>query len=188
MGFEDSFSSFPVIETERLILRNIKPEDEKRIFMHFSDADVIRYLDVRHMKDMTEASEFINKSIKAFNNQEMIQWAVTLKGDDTFIGRCYCHEFFMKSRSLMGYDLSRNYWGMGIGKEVVKAVMKFCFHEMGLHRLQALVYPQNIPSINLLQKLEFVNEGLLREFDYHFGEKNFKDVYMFACLKSQYDS
>jgi ribosomal-protein-alanine N-acetyltransferase len=42
-------------------------------------------------------------------------------------------------------------------------MIRFCFQDLGLHRLQAFIHPDNAPSLKLIEKLGFRREGLLRE-------------------------
>jgi ribosomal-protein-alanine N-acetyltransferase len=51
----------------------------------------------------------------------------------------------------------------GIAIEAVSAMLDFCFGELGLHRAQAFMHPDNAASIALVEKLGFCREGLLRD-------------------------
>jgi ribosomal-protein-alanine N-acetyltransferase len=42
-------------------------------------------------------------------------------------------------------------------------MIRFCFQDLGLHRLQAFIHPDYAPSLKLIEKLGFRREGLLRE-------------------------
>lgn len=70
--------------------------------------------------------------------------------------------------------------------EALHAVLSHGFEHMELNRIDALVYVENERSIQLLQKLGFKQEGLLR--DYFYLDGKFYDHYIFALLKKDYVS
>ena len=70
--------------------------------------------------------------------------------------------------------------------EAVEAMIKFGFEDYGLNRIVAKVIKGNVGSIKVLQKLGFVQEGILRENLYKNGQ--FHDVMLFSVLKSEYCS
>ena len=59
----------------------------------------------------------------------------------------------------IGYHLLNPYWGMGYGKEMVRAVLKIAFNELKLHRVEAGIDPSNIRSIKLVKSVGFRKEG-----------------------------
>lgn len=68
--------------------------------------------------------------------------------------------------------------------EALEAVIDFGFENMGLNRIEAVVYPENDASMNVLQKHNFKKEGLLEE--YTFYRDKFQDLYMFSLLKKNW--
>lgn len=70
-------------------------------------------------------------------------------------------------------------------KEAITAVLRYGFQEMNLNRIEAIIDPANTSSVQLLEKIHFVQEGLLRE--YELGQKGFDDVYMYSILKRDYE-
>jgi len=68
--------------------------------------------------------------------------------------------------------------------EALRHVINFGFTEMNLNRIQALVFPDNIASLELLKKIGFKQEGLLKEYAFFRGE--FKDLIIVSLLKDEY--
>lgn len=66
-------------------------------------------------------------------------------------------------------------------KEAITAVLRYGFQEMNLNRIEALIDPDNLTSVKLLEKFNFVREGLLREYEY--GKGKFDDVFIYGLLK-----
>jgi ribosomal-protein-alanine N-acetyltransferase len=106
-----------------------------------------------------------------------------LKEDGVVIGSCGfygTHPWHL--RGSIGYELARPFWRQGIMSEALTAILTLGFGEMGLNRIDAVVLPENLASIRLLEKLGFCNEGLLREYE-NWGSKGFVDLCMLSLLK-----
>ena len=61
-------------------------------------------------------------------------------------------------------------------------MIKFCFRDLGLCRLQAFIHPENAPSLKLIEKLGFRREGLLRE-NLRVGDE-WRDDLLYALLST----
>ncbi|WP_202623269.1 GNAT family N-acetyltransferase [Alkalibacterium sp. MB6] len=94
------------------------------------------------------------------------------------LSKCGAQHF----RIEIGYELSKDLWGRGLASEAVEAIIHYGFKELGLQRIEALIEPPNRSSRRLVEKLGFVREGLLR--NYEFTNKGFDDLYMYALLKT----
>ncbi len=186
MGFEDVFEVFPVIETERLILRELRVEDSEDFYHYFSDPKVIKYYDWDGPKSVKVAEKIIKNDIKKYNKMKSLKWAITMKGEDVLIGTCFYFNFVCQSRAEVAVNLAREYWGQGIVTEAMSAVVAIGFEAMGLHRIEALVNPKNIGAIRTLEKVGFGKEGVLRKYAPHLSKRKFLDVAMYAILKEDY--
>lgn len=187
MSIEKYFQEFPRLETKRLILRPIEMSDSKDLFKYYSDDDVTEFLNFNSIEKEEEAKTHIKNSLEKYKNQEMISWAITLKGEDRLIGTCHLSNFRLNSIASIDYDLSKRYWNVGIMTETLKAVLPFGFYQLGLHRIQSFLHPENIASIELFEKLNFKNEGYLRQYQYHYDEKNFRNVFILSLLKKDFE-
>ena len=78
--------------------------------------------------------------------------------------------FRSNKRAEIGYEMLPQFQGKGLTKEVVAEVVNFCFTKLNLHSLEAVVVPENIPSIKLLERLGFVREGLFKEKEFSKGK------------------
>jgi ribosomal-protein-alanine N-acetyltransferase len=182
---ETVFDVFPVLETERLILREITPDDAEDIYRIFADPAVIRYWGAAPMGSIGEAQGKIAGITAAFREREGIRWAITRKGDNRLIGSCG-HWRLVKQhfRSEIGYELAPEHWGQGVMPEAVGALLRFGFERMGLHSVEAQIEPNNQGSRRVLEKLGFVQEGYFRENFYFDG--TFTDTAVFSLLKADW--
>jgi ribosomal-protein-alanine N-acetyltransferase len=182
---DDIFNVFPRLETERLILREIVPDDAPDLFRIYSDPEVMRYWSSAPLQRIDEVQQRIAGSAAAFQAREGIRWAITRKGSDRLIGSCG-HWRLMRQhlRSEIGYDLAPEHWGQGIVPEAVGAILRFGFERIELHSVEAQIEPNNQASRRVLEKLGFVQEGYFREN--FVVEGIFTDTAVFSLLKSDW--
>jgi RimJ/RimL family protein N-acetyltransferase len=81
--------------------------------------------------------------------------AVELKGENKFIGFTGLKYLEDMDEVDLGYRFMKEYWGKGIATESAKACVNLGFNKLGLKRLIAMVLPENIGSIRVLEKLNF---------------------------------
>jgi ribosomal-protein-alanine N-acetyltransferase len=176
-----NFSPFPVIETERLTLREITRDDAAAFFRLRTDPDVTKYADRFPPESIDEIHSFLDKIFSGIKENTSIAWAISLKGRNEFTGTVNFHRTIPgHHRAEIGYQLFSEYWGKGIMSEAVRAVINYGFNTMKLHSIEAQVNPQNEASINLLKRNGFVREAYFRE-NYYFNGK-FLDTPVFTLL------
>ncbi|GMA86662.1 hypothetical protein GCM10025868_19120 [Angustibacter aerolatus] len=84
----------------------------------------------------------------------------------------------------MGYVLAERVWGRGYATEAARAVLRWAFDTLDLHRVQAEVDTRNAASARVLQKLGFVLEGTLREDCVVAGEVS--DTWVHGLLRREW--
>ncbi len=181
--------SFPQLETERLILREYRLDetDQMALFRIFSDSRVTRFYNLGAFTEPEEAWRLLQRRYERFWQGQGIRWAITLKGNDSIIGSCGFNSLSKKKRTgEMGYELARPYWQQGIMTEAAKAAVAYGFTSLELDRAEAWVMPANRASANLLLKVGFQSEGVLKGKGYWDGR--FHDLELFSLLKEQWES
>ena len=83
---QPNFSPFPIITTNRLLLREITEKDANEIFFLRSDTNILTYLDKEPEKSVDETIAFIDRIKKGQLNNDSILWGITHKESDTVIG------------------------------------------------------------------------------------------------------
>ena len=182
MAIEKGFLTFPRIETKNLLLRRIHPHDASALFEILSDEAVCEFYDDDAFVDISQARDQIEDWETGYQNQKCIRWGITRKGENQLIGTCGYYRFqTWNRRASTGYELVRRDWRQGIMTEAMRAILEYGFEALDLHRIQALVLPENEASIGLLEKLGFRNEGILKDYE-RWGSKGFVDLCMYAVL------
>ena len=173
MEAEDIFGRFPKIETQRLILQEIRPKHLKDLLNIFSDNEVMKFYDVEPLKTLKQSRYYLNRFTEGYRNKMSIRWGIALKEADIIIGTCGFNNWARKAcRAEIVYELSRNNWKQGIMTEALRAIVPFAFEKMGLMTLEAFVEPENIASRKLLGKIGFHDEGVLEEFAFYKGKQH----------------
>ncbi|MET3699643.1 ribosomal-protein-alanine N-acetyltransferase [Bacillus oleivorans] len=177
--------TFPVLETDRLVLRKVIKEDAHSIFKYLSDEEVMRYYGLEPFQTVDDALSEISWYETIQNSKTGIRWGITLKGEGEVIGSCGFHNTVSQHyRAEIGFELSKEYWGKGIASEAIKAMISFGFEQINLNRIEALIEQQNFPSQKLVEKQGFIREGLLRSYEFTRGK--FDDLYMYSLLKKDF--
>lgn len=178
--------TFPRLQTDRLILREIEMDDTEAVFRHLSNGEVTKYMDIEPLAAPEEAEEIIRFCQDLFERGAGIRWGIELKEETRLVGTCGFNTWIKTGarRAEIGYDLSRDYWGRGIMNEALRAVIDYGFKQMNFNRLEALVDVANGRSMRVLRRLGFQREGVLREYMYYKGK--FWDEVCFSLLQREW--
>ena len=83
----------------------------------------------------------------------------------------------------IGYKIDEGFSGLGLTREAAACAISSLFSDENLHRIEAIIATNNIPSIKLAEKLGFVREGINRECVNING--NWKDCYQYSLLNGE---
>ena len=155
-----SFVPFPVLATERLILRQLLPTDEQEIFILRSDREINKYLDRQISHTIEDARDFINMINENINKNNSLYWAITLGDMNLLVGTICLFSFSdQDDKCEIGYELLTNFQGQGIMKEAAEKVIDYAFNTIKVQKIEATFHRDNQRSINLLEKLLFRNSN-----------------------------
>jgi ribosomal-protein-alanine N-acetyltransferase len=179
------FSLFPVLTTERMVLRRLQPEDAPDVFVFRGDIEVQQYND-EPLEDEAAALDFIQHLNADYDAQHNILWAMTLRDENRVFGLCgFGYWDRMHQRSAIGYDMARSHWGQGLALEALAEVLRFGFERMQLHRIEAETVLDNTRSVRLLERLGFQREGSRREFTLE-ADGQFHDDVIYGLLRREW--
>ena len=172
-----------VLETERLRLRSWTLEDLDDFYEYAKSLEVGP--DAGWMPHACK--EESEKILRSFIENDDI-WAIELKENSKVIGSVGLHKDTNRSginSKMLGYVLSKVYWGQGIMPEAVKAVIKYAFEEEGLELISVQHFRFNSKSKRVIEKCGFKYEGTIRK-----GRKLFNgkvvDLGCYSMLKEEY--
>ncbi len=175
----------PILNTERLNLRQHIEDDLDQLRDILRDPDVMKYsgLDVNdYLKNANAELEWFKQLDKSDNG---IRWIIVFKDKKMYLGDLgFLDIDIVNNKAEISYKLSSKQWNKGIITEALRAVLSYGFNELGLNKITAQVHHCNGASHSVLRKLGFIMEGTLRKHEYIYGK--FVDVRLFGLLKKDY--
>jgi len=176
-----NFTPFPIISTERLLLRQVNKNDAYELFMLRSDKTVMHFIDRPMAVSINDALQLIEKINEALIHNDGITWAITLKNYAKLVGTIGFWRIIKEHyRAEIGYMLHADLQGKGIMQEAMTAVLDYGFKIMKLHSVEANVNPANTASIKLLERNNFIKEAYFKENFYYDGK--FLDSAIYSLL------
>ena len=173
------------IESRRLRVRLVAESDLPALLEVNSSQEVTALLPYATWTSMADAEAWLLRMEGIQRTGLALQFVVIDKCTERAIGTCLLFRFEEGSaRAELGYVLGRPYWGRGLMRETLEALIDGAFGAMRLRRLEAEVDTRNHPSSRLLQGLGFTREGLLRERWVAKGEV--KDVEWYGLLNREW--
>jgi len=157
------------ISTSRLLLRAAREDDVNGLHNAFSDSEVMRYWSTPPHISCEETSTWISKMTTSAQNGTT-DFVIALPSGSAIgkIGIWQDQE--------IGFLLSQEYWGKGLAREALCAILEYLFREIDLHEITADVDPRNQRSMTLLENVGFVKTGF-KERTWEVGGKWVDSVY-----------
>lgn len=152
-----------ILETPRLLLRRLVPDDLDALYVLYRDPETRRYFPegtLTYDETREELEWFLHGHPR---HPELGLWATVYKPEQRFIGRCGLLPWTIDDRAEVevAYLIDRAYWGRGLGTEAARAVMEHGFAHLHLPRLIALIDRDNTASIRVATAIgmAFEREG-----------------------------
>ncbi len=156
-----------ILETERLLLRRLVPNDLDALFALYRDPEIRQYFPdgtLTYAETMEELEWFLHGHP---DHPELGLWATIFKETGAFIGRCGLLPWTIEARAEVevAYLLAKPYWGQGLATEVAQALVAYGFGKLGLTRLICIMYPANKGSERVAQKMGMTLEKTLETLE-----------------------
>ena len=174
------------IRTERLVLREFRPEDEAAIHAYASDPDVTRHTSWGP-NDIATTKAALNAWIDSQTKwpREALPLAIELQPDGKVIGGTGFSSIDLDTLTgVFGYVLHKEHWGKGYATEAVCALLEFGFGQLALHRIVAECFTGHDGSIHILEKVGMRREGFYQKNALKAGE--WRDTYTYAMLQDEW--
>jgi ribosomal-protein-alanine N-acetyltransferase len=175
---------FKEIITKRTILRELTQESFDFIYSEMSQDEQLDVLGITSTEELLKEKEKHKKGLSTHNKKFLYHQLIDKK-TNKIIGWCGFHTWYTDhNRAEIGYGLfDDDYKNKGIMSEAIALIVNYGFSNMNLERIEAFVGPDNTPSIKLLKRMKFKEEGLLKHHYFHNDEM--EDSIIFALLKSE---
>jgi ribosomal-protein-alanine N-acetyltransferase len=162
MNFD--FTPFPLLETDRLTLRELGLDDAKAIFGLRTNKEVTEFIDRKTLNNLSESRAFIDLISNLTSNNKGVFWVLESKSNHQLIGTVGLRNFEDgENYAEIGYELDPNYHQKGFMSEAFETILKFGFENLELKTIEAFTHQNNIASIALLERQHFVLDPERRE-------------------------
>jgi len=175
-----------LLESERLILRRLSTDDTEDMYEYTSNHLVTTHLSWEPHTDINQTREFINRVCEKYDLQNTeFTYGIELKTNRKLIGALKILNIsYYNKRAEFTSILNPIYQGKGYMGEAWQMLLKYCFEEAGLNRIQSYVTPENFASIKKNLKAGLVLEGRLK--DWWLMKGVFQDALVYAITAEMY--
>lgn len=174
------------IETERLVLRRFEYGDNASMLKNWVGDEKIQSLYSEPVYSTAEeVSGLLDKYVSSYARDDYYRWAVIEKASGECIGQIAY--FLVDSKNHFAeieYCIGAAFQCRGYATEATKAVIRYGFEQINLHKVQICTKTINQPSKRVIEKCGFVYEGTLRDYFCMNGE--YVGRLYFSILRSEY--
>ncbi len=170
--------------TERLEIIVVTPQLYKYVFENYTDKELMLFFGFRKETELQE--EKLKFALgNTTHRVSFVYFMIKLRETGKVIGSAGFHTWYVKhDRAEIGYALHANkYKRKGIMSEAMQVILEYGFKKMKLHRVEALVSPENTASRRLLEKFFFQQEGVLT--GHYLVNGVYEDSFLYALIKSK---
>lgn len=167
-----------ILETQRLILRELNPNDAENFYKLNLNPNVIKYTGNSAFKDINEAKDFL-ENYPDYKINGFGRWAVINKSNNEFLGWCGLKYDKNHDETDIGFRFFEEHWNKGFATESAKACINFGFGNLNLKTIIGRAMSENIASIKVLEKI-----GLRFERAFDFDQINKGVIYKIEKQKS----
>ncbi|MHB1394306.1 MAG: GNAT family N-acetyltransferase [Clostridia bacterium] len=179
------WNDFPILNTNRLVLREITLSDTNAIHEIYIDPRVAEYDSFAPIRTIGEARNIIHNYRKEYKENKRIRWGIARRTDNRMIGTCVFMNFDDVSRRCeIGCGLVSSEWNKGYMAEALESLIDYGFAVLELNRIEACIISGNRASVRLFRKLGFIYEGVAREREYFKGR--FHNEIIMSMLRGDY--
>ncbi|RYD83167.1 MAG: N-acetyltransferase [Sphingobacteriales bacterium] len=180
---EVNFNPFPVLETERLLMRELTDADAEQLFKLRTDLVALQFIGKAPMANIEEARAMITAIRNNLQDNNGITWAIALQTDPAALIGTIGYWRLIKEhfRAEIGYMLMPQYFNKGYMTEAINKANEFAFTQTAIHSIEANIDPANKASQAILIKTGFVQEAYFKENFYSNGV--FTDSAIFSLVK-----
>ncbi len=181
------FSAPPTLVTERLILRKLAVSDYKDMYEYSKMPETCRYLLWSPHDTPRFTKKYLSYLQGQYRNGSFYDFAVVEKESGKMIGTCGFTSFDLANNAAeVGYVLSPDFWGKGYAVEALRRLMRFGFHELELHRMEAKIMEGNDASMRVSEKCGMRREAVHKKAMFIKG--SYHTIVEYAILSEEFSA
>ena len=177
--------NLPVLETKRLILREIEDKDCFDMYEYAHLSYIGPSAGWEPHTNLTNTKNIIKLFKGKIDYGQLGVFAVVLKENNKMIGTIELHSFVKGFKAELGYTINPYYWGKGYALEASKAVIAWGFDHLELKRIECIMFCVNQQSIRVCEKLGLTLEGK-RKKGYMLYDGTVNDVLCYSIVDEEF--
>jgi ribosomal-protein-alanine N-acetyltransferase len=175
-------AELPRIKTARLLLRPYTLTDATDVQRLAGDRDIASTTaSIPLPYDDGVAEQWIATHHRRFEQGTGLDLAITRDPDGALVGAIELRFEPEHDRAELGYWIGKPYWGRGYATEAARALVRYSFDTLGLHRIYARHFTRNQASGKVLQKIGMTHEGQRRQHEKKWSI--YEDEELYGMLK-----
>ena len=175
-----------VLNGKLIRLRPLRLSDASDLITGLNNPDVLCWLSsVSYPVSLKQEKEFVRKTIKEWKGGESLTLGVEHKLLKRIIGCCDLHMNKKDNRAFYGLWIAKEFWGIGLGKEMARLVFDFGFRKVGLNRIEYSLFAPNVRSKALIEGLGGKFEGIRRQFRKKKDDRYYDDL-VYSILRKEW--
>lgn len=142
-----------MLESERLVFRELKLDDAEALFDMYSDAVAMKYRANPPLTTLEEAIQMVNNSKKSEGSSASFRLGIINKESNILMGTLLLVPLGSKGYKV-GFSFGKPYWNKGYGFEVLKAVIAY-LRQRNVTLVKAIIHLENKASIKIVERMGF---------------------------------
>lgn len=176
-----------ILKTERLLLRPFKESDAEAMFANWAnDPEVTKFLTWEPHGSVDVTRVLLKSWEEASRQPDVYNWAIEydgeLIGNISLVNKVDAYQAY----GSIGYCMGKKWWGKGLMTEAFQEVLRYCFLEVGFHRIEGIHVATNIGSSRVMEKCGLMYEGTKRRH-HHLPSGEWADIVVRGILKEDYE-
>ncbi len=173
----------PILESERLRLRNWRQEDLDSFAELCADERFTRYMGNSKPLDKRESWKAMAALVGHWHLKGFGLWLVEIKQTSEFIGRIGLYEPEGWPAVEVGWGISPKHWGKGYATEGAKIAMQWGFETLKLESLISVIHPENEASIKVANRIgeKFSRYEVVKDIEcaiYQISKNEYEKMYV----------
>ncbi len=176
---------YPIIQTERLLLRPFSTADAQAAQRLVSEKEFASTTSsIPHPYPDGAAKQWISTHQEEFERGESLVFAIVRRSDDMLIGTMSLQINPRHARGELAYWIGKPHWNSRYCTEAARAIVRYGFETLGLDCVCARQLTRNPASGRVMQKVGMAYEGTLRRHLRKWGQ--FEDLALYGLLREEF--
>jgi RimJ/RimL family protein N-acetyltransferase len=151
-----------VVETERLTLRHLRPDDGAFMLGLLNEPSFLEFIGDKGVRTLQDARGYVAGQEANYTRLGFGLFLVVRRMDETAVGICGLVKRDGLEDVDLGFAFRPPFWSQGYAFEAATAMLRHAAQTLALPQVAAITNRGNISSIRLLEKLGFQSHGTVR--------------------------